>query len=861
MNLREGIKTFLDARESDSPFLIKRYYPDLETQVMVYAGVIEDESGRAWTDGEQRWSDARWPYNAGSSPNYSDRPLTYSPTQHCKLIGTSWWDYVTKRSIAIGLDIDVEEGHAPSATTVPSNLLAQVEEKLLRLPYITLVRSKGGKGLHAYVFFDENDRPRAGNHHEHKQHALAVIDKISKDLDYDMSKHIDAKGLILWIWADEIGAHGFELIRDCQEPIGANDLQGHYVQHYAEPTKSVKGYIDGVEVEEPIDGNQLYSLDEEHKRILRALEATDYEAIWVKEYNMLQTHTYALKLVHEQLGLKGKFETVSSGSRSKPNWEKVNCYITPRPNGCFKVVRFGQVAEHEYWSTDEKTYCFYNQPVQVVALLRKFASKVSQSGNMTFSRGNLQHAIDLLDIKQEVPPCEGPISLKITKTGGLVCSHPDWEADLWLDYVIEDTLAKLPEGFDNAENCARLLISENKDVLGWALQSNIGWLYPVKESYVADRLGVLYGKDANVVKDYLVNNPWTLTNHPFSPEYPGDRIWNKDAPQFKVRPSDTPGPCETWDRVLEHLGANLTPVVKSTDWCQRWGMQTGGDYLRYWLAGLIKFPFDPLPYLFFYGMQETGKSVFHEMLRLIITTGVMRANSALTNSGQFNGELANALLCYVEELNLASYKQAYDKIKEYTTARELQVHYKGMTPFMQRNKLHFVQMSNSSTHCPIEGGDSRVVVIEVPELEEEIPKVILEERMMNEAPFFLRQILDIDLPRPLNRLRVPVLTTNAKEDLEKGSLTPVQSFCSEKLVPCAGHSVTVSELYDLYRVYCAENGLVHESSAMFRNQLSPRWTVGRGKNNQNHIANVSLNPKAKPKKVALCLSENGRLST
>jgi hypothetical protein len=67
------------------------------------------------------------------------------------------------------------------------------------------------------------------------------------------------------------------------------------------------------------------------------------------------------------------------------------------------------------------------------------------------------------------------------------------------------------------------------------------------------------------------------------------------------------------------------------------------DYLLYWIACMLRDPFEPLPYLFFYGDQNSGKSIFHEAVSLLMTKGVAAADRALTNANDFNGELANAV--------------------------------------------------------------------------------------------------------------------------------------------------------------------------------------------------------------------------
>jgi chaperonin GroEL (HSP60 family) len=43
--------------------------------------------------------------------------------------------------------------------------------------------------------------------------------------------------------------------------------------------------------------------------------------------------------------------------------------------------------------------------------------------------------------------------------------------------------------------------------------------------------------------------------------------------------------------------------------------------------------------LFFFGPENSGKSIFHEAFNELVTTGVVMADRALTNQSDFNGEL------------------------------------------------------------------------------------------------------------------------------------------------------------------------------------------------------------------------------
>lgn len=881
MNIREAITRFLKARESESPFLIGRYSPSLETQVMVFEGIEEAESeGRVWTDGAQTWADQRWPRNAGSIPTYSDREITFSPGEHCRHIGTSWWDFESRRSVAVGLDIDTTEGHAATTTTVSGEKLDELIEKLKGLPYVTLLRSKGGQGIHIYTFFDENDLPVANNHNEHKKHAVAVLSKISQDLNYDLRQHVDAQGLIFWLWSADKGENGFGVIQEQTASLKPEDLVGHYEIEFQRTSGplSINGYTEaGNLVKEDVHGLELtkYSLDETHRKILKMLEDEPYDSVWIENHNMLQTHTYALKAVADKLEAEGtpilgRYATVSSGNKSGSHWQKVNCYITPRPGGAFKVTRFGNGgAEHPLWDTlEDKVFCYYNQPLDIKGQLRKFADKTNAKGKMTFLPENFVKAVEALggEVPEVRTQSASPIVVEPDSDGLLTAKSKDWPNDWVLPFVasrpgLPGAAPVASNLLEVADEMVRSLISEDGVSLGWALRTDRGWVTHVKETWISNALDVAFGDQAIVVKDQCQKSPWTLTSVPFQEEYPGDRVWNKDAVQFKVPPSDDHGPHPHWDMILNHLGRPINMAVNDNEWCQKAGIENGAGFLLAWLACLVRYPFEPLPYLFFYGQQATGKSMFHEMLRVIFTCGIQRANGPLSSRSGFNGELADALLCYVEELDLSKYQGAYNRIKEWTTARDLEIHKKGIDPYNQRNKLHFVQMANCASACPIEEGDKRIIVFEVPPLQNEVGKALLEKRLTEEAPYFLRTLLSVVLPQPYDRFRLPVLNTEAKGVLEVGSRSAIHIHADQKLKPCMGCAAKVSDLYEDYRLFCAERSTQAEPMAIYRAALSPKYVVGRWKDNQNFIANFSIDSCDKPGKKPLIVNDKGRLST
>ena len=265
-----------------------------------------------------------------------------------------------------------------------------------------------------------------------------------------------------------------------------------------------------------------------------------------------------------------------------------------------------------------------------------------------------------------------------------------------------------------------------------------------------------------------IGKSWTLVDLPFKEEYPGGRQWNMDAAQLRYEPailSDEECPSHSnWDKILNHIGQDLNAGLRDAPWAQKAGIKTGAQYLLAWVACMIRHPFSPLPYLFLFGPENSGKSIFHEAIALLMTKGCVPANRALTSTSDFNGELANCVLAIVEEKDISKSKGALNKIKEWVTARMLSIRKMRCDSYSQPNTTHWVQCANKRENCPIFPGDTRITAIHVPDLlpDQEIPKEKLIEKLTEEAPHFMYSLVNIELPEPSGRLRLPIVVTNAK---------------------------------------------------------------------------------------------------
>ena len=332
------------------------------------------------------------------------------------------------------------------------------------------------------------------------------------------------------------------------------------------------------------------------------------------------------------------------------------------------------------------------------------------------------------------------------------------------------------------DNLLRCLYTPGGERAGWMGKAQSGrWVRQPKDDVKSALLSLGHKRiEADIILGGAIFKAWELVNLPFQPEYPGNRRWNRGAAQFRFAPAELAGDTPHhphWDRILQHIGQDLTPAIRKLSWAKRANIKSGADYLLVWIACLLRDPFEPLPYLFLFGPENSGKSILHEAISLLMTAGVVHADRALTNKNDFNGELANAVLCVVEEKNISqSGTMVHNRIKEWVTGRTISIRKMRTDSYSQANTTHWIQCANRKDACPIFAGDTRITMIYVPDLIEDIPKKTLLPRLEEEAPHFMRTLMDMQLPPVVGRLRLPIVTTNHKQQAEQLSRNELEEF-------------------------------------------------------------------------------------
>jgi hypothetical protein len=903
--ITQALHAFLSAQTArhNGPDLLERYLqfaPYMETQVNVAAGKgwAVDGKRSTYTDGIDEWFNIRIPKQANSDPTFKDFELRFPLDLHADAIGCTGWDWSARRSRWVGFDFDAITGHAAGVGISDADL-ERVRTAACELPYVEVRRSTGGNGLHLYVLFDEAGIPTP-NHTVHAALGRSILGLMASETGFDFASQIDACGGNMWIWARKSTPEnqGLALVKRATRFLSESDLPSNWKDHVEViERRRTKIRVDGLPEEEqdPFEllasSRRVVALDDKHKQIIDELRLLKGSVVWIPDYNLLQTHTCLLQQLMEEkgkeLGLVGFFKTNSQGR----DLGGANCFLFPMDNGGWRVYRFSRgIAEAETWEQDGDgwTTCYFNrQPNLKVASRAMGGTEDPEKGGFVFDTAN--RALDAARaLGQEIKLPDNMLAretrLKAHKDGRLVVQVVKKVDDEgmkglgWLakkDHWIQVFETKTEKASDSLvtenDNIVRALISPSGERAGWMVrQKNGEWNRVPKDDAKSLLLARDYTKpEAEVILGRAVEEGWKLVNMPFQDEYPGNRQWNFGAAQFKYAPADLAddeAPHHPhWNAILRHCGQDLDEALRELDWARSANIKTGADYLMMWAACMLREPYEKLPYLFFYGDQNSGKSIFHEALALLMTKGVAAADRALMNANDFNGELANAVLAYIEERDISLSPGAYNKLKDWVTSPIIWIRKMRTDAYSQVNTLHFVQCANEREACTIKKGDTRITVFFVPALEpgQEIPKSVLMERLKEEAPHFMRTIMDLTLPPMLGRLRLPIVSTDNKQRAEDANTNPVEAFIASHCHEVPGHSILFSEWYERFKVWLVEEEMDGKdewgSKTKVIKAIPHQFPFGVRNSNQRHLGNISWEqrdpePNAKP-----LVLKNGKL--
>lgn len=882
MKRSEAIKAFLAANAPTD--LANLYSLEMECQVNVAQDsgdrITGEYHGRPWhgyTDGMQTWKAFRIPRNANTEPEYVDVDMAFSLTEHAEGVGMTGWDWKNKVSRWVAFDFDAITGHKEAhSKKLSEEELNLVQQTACDIPWVTVRKSAGGRGLHLYVFL-LHPEPTA-NHNEHAALARAILGTMSSLAKMDFNTQVDICGQNMWVWHRKaIKSGGLELIKagGYLEKIPPN-WRDHIEVVRGTARKSLPKFLKDASVENSsildsfgdlVGQSSRVQLDDDHRRLLKFLEENATGSWWDADHNMLVTHTWHLKVAHERLNFKGDFSTIAMGQEAPTD---INAFLFPLRRGGWVVRRYSMgVSETTGWDQDGRgwTRCYYNIEPNLRMAARVSGGMENTSGAFVFKEA--ESAVEaarkigasigdgipaeIRTARAEIKEMrDGRIAIKIEHNPDAVIGSKmqGWLLDKgkWVKIFNVQAATPLESEVSAYDDFVRHLVTQAGDDYGWVIkgEGNSWKSEPLNHVKVSLESLNLPNKDVKNILGQAVLKPWSIVNRPFQPEFPGNREWNRNSAQLKFLASQKDTFIyPTWLKILEHCGRGLNDAVGSHPWARANGIRTGADYLKLWLASLFREPYQPLPYLFFYGEQNCGKSLFHEAVSLLLTQGYKRADHALMNQQGFNEEIANAIVCVVEEVNLRKNKEASNRIKDWVTARDLAVHPKGKTPYQIPNTTHWIQCANESQACPVFPGDTRITMIPVMPLDptEMIPKKIIMPMLEKEAADFLGELYAVELPPSNDRLNVPVIVTAEKAEAERMNETPLQAFIRDKCHAVSGARISIAEFYEAFQRWCDPTDLNYWTKIRVGREMPQQFPKGRAKESGHfYYGNISFTP-------------------
>jgi hypothetical protein len=736
----------------------------------------------------------------------NDWNLYFPLGKHVEGIGSTGFDFAAKCSRWFGFDFEAILGHAPGVGVSNADLKA-VKKAASDIPWVEVRKSTSGSGLHLYVLCADEGIPSA-NHTEHAALARAVLHLMSVRVGFRFDAKVDACGANLWIWhrKSSLDNEGLKLLKAATARLSVHDIPDDWRNHVPVILKKRSTQrVVGLPAEADDQFDQLVvsryrvPFDDEHMRIIAAASGNGFSAIYQADNHLVQVHTARLaQLVNDPaFRIRGVFRTISRGT--DPGTP--NAFMFPLPNGGWRVYRFSPgTSEADTWDQGEGwTWCDFNVTATLSAAAEAEGGYERSDGCYAFDSATRGlNALKWIGGQATLPQwaCNRQLLIKRHPSPSKLTLQVAWEegddnarttAEMreqrwnregsrsdtkkWVQVVRLPTDAKqgsIDATLDRCDRMVRSVKTPDGQDAGWRILDHDGVWVERERASVKDTLAALSVASAErgTIASGLERRNWTHRNLPFQPRFPGNRVWNIGA-QLAFLPSDRDHePAHPhWDAIFTHVGRSLDEVVRWNEWCHTNGIVSGADYLLCWAALLFQRPAQKLPYLFFFGDQETGKSSFHRALSLLMSQGHVEARNALQTI--YNGELDGALLAFIEEVDLSDRAdEAYNRLKDWVTGDTISINAKYSTVYTAESCLHWVQVANDRRFCPVFEGDSRIVMIHVEDKpDEDIPWHTLREKLKAEAPDFLRTLLDLRLPATGHkRLFLPVLETEAKRE-------------------------------------------------------------------------------------------------
>jgi len=136
-------------------------------------------------------------------------------------------------------------------------------------------------------------------------------------------------------------------------------------------------------------------------------------------------------------------------------------------------------------------------------------------------------------------------------------------------------------------------------------------------------------------------------------------------------------------------------------------------------------------------------------------------------------------------------------------------------------------------------------MVYVPDLVVEIPKKTLLARLEDEAPHFMRTLMDMQLPPVTGRLRLPIVATDHKQQAEELSRNALEEFLTEHCQEVDGENLLFADLYEAFHKWLPSSERHEWSRIKTSRAVPPRFVVGAGAGNKKYVGNIAWKGSAK----------------
>jgi len=268
------------------------------------------------------------PYNIRlDSREVADKSIGYPLVIGCQNFGMTGWDWLNRRTKwVLVADFDVADDGKKTPRTVTVEEMDRIIALLSRIPWLTLKRSKGGRGVHAFARFSE-PLP-ADDRGAHQRIANSVREFVEQTIGEPLPA--DKTGSVAYVWTRHPKPDAFAIINEATETLA----------NFAAP--------------QAVDHNDEFAaveLTQRHRTDLAILAKSPCPPQHVPDRGCYRVHTCTLKAIDPM------FVTVSAGTDP----QHPNAFLFPRADGSWRCCRYSGAKEHSSWHHEgDKTWTILN---------------------------------------------------------------------------------------------------------------------------------------------------------------------------------------------------------------------------------------------------------------------------------------------------------------------------------------------------------------------------------------------------------------------------------------------------------------------------------------------------------------------